>query len=429
MKYLSYMMMVLCACSLHAQRNISNTDGIVYSTPISVLDVMDMGATGTITNLAGVYLERGAASAPSLSFSGDKTDGIYSFQNLTLSFVLDTFERIRLYGDQLIVGTGKLAGANGITGAPDVYLQRDAANTWAQRNGVNAQTSRIYGSYSDSSNYERLSLSHDGSGVGTIGVESGGSGSANQSLKLQVAGNGALYVEGDIAGNARGVNAVDLQIGRSSADHRASGHYSAILGGQYNVASGNGSAVVGGGAGTASGYRSSVIAGELSLAEGSHSSVVGGLYAKAYLYGQHAYASGRFSATGDAQGSRLVARNTTSGTTPADLFLDGVDDKLVLPANTSWGATINIVGRTTDAGTGAEQSGYYELKCLIKRDGASNTTLVGSVTKTVLAEDDATWDVTVSADDTNEALDISCTGGSGDNVRWVATIQLTEVAG
>ena len=433
-------MMVLCACSLHAQRNISNTDGIVYSTPISVLDVMDMGGTGTITNVAKITaatmeIKPGVVAATiSANGAGEL------LLNATAS------ADVRVYGGLSIGGTA------------DTLLRRDAANTLAQRNGVNAQTSRIYGSYTDSSNYERLSLSHDGSGVGTIAVESSGTGASAQSLKLQVAGNGALYVDGDTAGNARGAGAVDLQISRASAERVASGESSILIGGSGNratslssfslggtgsiasgsyastinsqgsTASGNAATILGGYANTASGGYSTILSGYQSTASGN-AAVVSGIDANGYLWRQRAYSSGKFSALGDAQGSRLVARNTTSGTTPSDLFLDGVDDRLVLPANTSWGFTVSVVGRTTDAGTGAEQSAYYELKGLIKRDGASNTTLVGSVTKTVLAEDDATWDVDVTADDTNEALDIAVTGGTGDNVRWVATIQLTEVGG
>ena len=57
----------------------------------------------------------------------------------------------------------------------DVVLRRDAANTLAQRNGVNAQTLRVYNTFTDASNYERgalqwqsneLQLRVDGAGTG-----------------------------------------------------------------------------------------------------------------------------------------------------------------------------------------------------------------------------------------------------------------------
>jgi len=44
----------------------------------------------------------------------------------------------------------------GIGGSPDVLLLRDAAGTFAQRNGTNAQTSNLYRTYTDASNYQRL---------------------------------------------------------------------------------------------------------------------------------------------------------------------------------------------------------------------------------------------------------------------------------
>lgn len=40
----------------------------------------------------------------------------------------------------------------------DVLLERDAANTLAQRNGTNAQTFRVYNTFTDASNYERLEI-------------------------------------------------------------------------------------------------------------------------------------------------------------------------------------------------------------------------------------------------------------------------------
>jgi hypothetical protein len=56
----------------------------------------------------------------------------------------------------------------------------------------------------------------------------------------------------------------------------------------------------------------------------------------------------------------------------------------------------------------------------------ANTAIVGSVVKTVLAEDDATWDANVTADDTNDSLKITVTGPSA-SVRWVAFVRTVEV--
>ena len=52
-------------------------------------------------------------------------------------------------------GWSSAAGAESIITGADTRLYRDAANTLAQRNGVNAQAFNLYNTYTDASNYER----------------------------------------------------------------------------------------------------------------------------------------------------------------------------------------------------------------------------------------------------------------------------------
>jgi hypothetical protein len=60
-------------------------------------------------------------------------------------------------------------------GSNDVALARDAANTLAQRNGVNAQAFNLYNTYTDASNYER-GYKRFVSNVFDIGTEAAGTG-------------------------------------------------------------------------------------------------------------------------------------------------------------------------------------------------------------------------------------------------------------
>ena len=63
-------------------------------------------------------------------------------------------------------------------GSPDTFLYRDgAASTVGQRSGTNAQTFRLYNTYTDASNYERLAISW-GSNIVSIKPENAGTGSA-----------------------------------------------------------------------------------------------------------------------------------------------------------------------------------------------------------------------------------------------------------
>ena len=68
--------------------------------------------------------------------------------------------------------SGTLASSN-----PDLFLHRDAANTLAQRNGTAGQAYRLYGTYTDASNYERIAVTANSAGHYIIGEE-GGTGSA-----------------------------------------------------------------------------------------------------------------------------------------------------------------------------------------------------------------------------------------------------------
>ena len=61
----------------------------------------------------------------------------------------------------------------------DLKIFRDAANTLAQRNSTNAQTFRLYNTYTDASNYERLSVDWTTTAnTATISTQNAGTGSA-----------------------------------------------------------------------------------------------------------------------------------------------------------------------------------------------------------------------------------------------------------
>lgn len=69
-------------------------------------------------------------------------------------------------------------GFGSTTSSSDILLQRDAAGILAQRNGVSAQTLRVYNTFTDASNYERGIFDWQGSSnVLSIGTEKAGTGS------------------------------------------------------------------------------------------------------------------------------------------------------------------------------------------------------------------------------------------------------------
>ena len=228
-------------------------------------------------------------------------------------------------------------------------------------------------------------------------------------------------VAGGVANEVSGVEAV---IG-GGIGNVASGQTSVIAGGQFNQATQTDAVVAGGTTNTASGSAAAVGGGELNTASGSHSAVSGGLYGSASKYGQEAHASGRFAANGDAQRSIYTLRRSTSNNTPSELFLDGSSSRLTIPSDSTYAFRILLVARRSDADN--ESAAYEFVGCI--DNNAGTTALVGSVTKTVVAEDTAGWDADVTADNTNDALVIKVTGENAKTIRWVATVWTTEVTG
>lgn len=79
----------------------------------------------------------------------------------------------------------------------DLYLYRDAANTLAQRRGTNAQTFRVYGTFTDASNYVRVALSSTSTAV-TLAAETAGTGADDIPLNLTAAGTGTVKVNSNL---------------------------------------------------------------------------------------------------------------------------------------------------------------------------------------------------------------------------------------
>jgi hypothetical protein len=88
----------------------------------------------------------------------------------------------------------------------------------------------------------------------------------------------------------------------------------------------------------------------------------------------------------------------------------------------SFNVMINGI-QTSGSGGTVGDVGAYEIKGCVK-NLSGTTTLVGSLTKTVIAEDNASWDVTVVANDTNETIDVTVTGVADCDIAWSAEITI-----
>lgn len=125
-----------------------------------------------------------------------------------------------------------------------------------------------------------------------------------------------------------------------------------------------------------------------------------------------------------AQTNMAILKVITTNATPTELQTPG-SGYLITGDNQTILYDIDIVARRTDA-TG--ESAGYNLKFVCDRDtGVASHVIVGSVAKTVVAEDTAAWDVTVTNDTTNGRPAITVTGEASKTIRWVAYVRATQV--
>ena len=123
---------------------------------------------------------------------------------------------------------------------PDVVLNRDAANILAQRNGTNAQTSRIYNTFTDASNYERAVIGWT-TNVLQIGTEAAGTGTRraiNLNYTTTIDGGSRTNVPSlkinNVGAGAGGLEVGALQIGHSQDNARMATVYVANKAHGYN---------------------------------------------------------------------------------------------------------------------------------------------------------------------------------------------------
>ena len=231
-------------------------------------------------------------------------------------------------------------------------------------------------------------------------------------------GSGALALGNDA--HATDTNAVS--IGKSA---RASQNQSTAIG-ENNTASGVNSIAVGPYAGTASGNYSICMSTDTSSATAAASVAIGDS-AVSNIIGAIKFASGRFdiSSRGQAQGGQFILRADTTDATATVLTTNNstaaATNQIAAPVNDTC---ITFDGTITAMQNGAQAYASWKIEGLLVNDGGT-TTLANSATTVI--SNGSSWGMALSADNTNNALAITCTGEASHNIRWVANIRTTEV--
>jgi hypothetical protein len=130
-------------------------------------NLLDLQVNGTstcrVTSAGLVYLPASGGDSSAIIFGGSAVTSAASY--------------VGIYGFRLRSALDLSWSSGQNLNTLDLRLFRDAANTLAQRNGTDAQAFRVYNTYTDASNYERLSTTWS-SNVCYTKPENAGTGSA-----------------------------------------------------------------------------------------------------------------------------------------------------------------------------------------------------------------------------------------------------------
>jgi len=320
------------------------------------------------------------------------------------------------------VALGSSANASGEGGVAIGYATASGSNSISINNSTglfntlaSATNSTAIGGNSSSQGSQAVT----GSGAMALG---GSYASGVDSFAAGVANNTSSF--GATAANA-------IAIGKSAKATQAA----CVAIGEAAVASGTPSIAIGQNAvssGTTSmayGYAASA-SGDFSLALGRSATASGinsaalGFNSTAAQYGKYAYSA----SSSSYQTGTLILFNTTTGATATRLVSSfaatSATNQVILPNNSAYAFSGMIVARQQAAGGTA--SAAWKVEGLIRREGSAGTTVLVNSATTVI-DNTPGWTLALSADTTNGGLAVTATGAAATNIRWVATIQTSEV--
>jgi len=302
-------------------------------------------------------------------------------------------------GDATAGGNYSFAAQNGAT-ANGLYSIAIGLNNLANFQYATAVGG---GAQANATNASAFGYNSRGSGTSATALANSYA-SGTDSFAAAIANNTSSY-------GATGANSV--AIGRNN---KATATASSALGGYLAVSSANWSTTVGGRQNTAdasysvaSGYGAVV---DSIVGKVAHSSMVGFL-------------------PGDTQTGTLVLTTLTTDGTASSLRSNGstagTTNQVILRNNSAYSFSGTIIARE-QASAGSDYASWEIKGALLRDANAASTVLGNGIQNKMYATSGASaWAIALTADTTNGGLKIEVTGAASTNIRWVATVNTSEV--
>lgn len=159
------------------QVNVTNTASNAASL---LMDLRSGGVSRFAVRASDGYLTQTLNSATGAAFGVGGFGKVDFYSGFNLTATASSAEGFRVASDLAFAFSNSTTSVS--TG--DVFLRRDAANTLALRNGTNAQTSRVYGTFTDASNGRWLNISMTTGGVASITPTGNGTGASGNVIHI-----------------------------------------------------------------------------------------------------------------------------------------------------------------------------------------------------------------------------------------------------
>jgi hypothetical protein len=202
--------------------------------------------------------------------------------------------------------------------------------------------------------------------------------------------------------------------GRTNKVARASTGFPLVSDCSYSV-------IVGGYGNLVNNYAGTILGGQDNQVQATHATAFG-RDGRARIAGALTQGGQKFSAVGDAQTSVLAIKCQTTNNTATTMTSMG--SAPVIPTDTTWTFRAIIAARNTNNSV-QESAAYEVIGCIDNHAGTVG--FVGTPSVTVVGEDVAGWDVSVST--ASAELRIQATGENSKTINWVGRLELAEVTG
>ena len=327
-------------------------------------------------------------------------------------------------------GSGAVTFATAGGGSPDLFAENyDGTSTLPSATGTNGVA---IGRDATATNADAFSFGYNARAQGQFSTAIGASALAGNSQGATAIGFTAVS-QGTSAvaigdSYASGTDSLAAAIGNSSSSYGATGANSIAMGSSANAS--NTDAVAIGTNALASGYGSYAI-GRICSATGGGGSLAMGVRSISDIKGKFAFAGGYFGGLGDAQTGTFVLRSATTDATADAMTTDNnaasTDNQVILPNDSAYSFSGTIIARQQ----AADGSNYasWEVKGALLRDANAASTVLGNgiINKLYATAGASAWAIALTADTTNGGLKIEATGAAATDIRWVATVNTSEV--